>query len=97
MNHRGSELQVECGDTLCFSNHVDLDNPAVLKNEVDDHARLTSWREHEAGVAVHQTKLRCSPAPSIGCVPSRKDHKQAWIAGDEPENEVKAGLAEAAE
>jgi len=77
MNHRGSELQVECGDTLCFSNHVDLDNPAVLENEVDDHARLTSWREHEAGVAVHQSKLRCSPAPSIGCVPPRRHRRQA--------------------
>jgi hypothetical protein len=57
-NRRRLEPQVECCEPLRLCNHADLDDSMALENEVDDYARLTSWREHEAGIAVHQCELR---------------------------------------
>ncbi|HYM34511.1 MAG TPA: hypothetical protein VET48_03890 [Steroidobacteraceae bacterium] len=48
----------------CIRNQIHFDDPIFRDDEFDHHARMTSRREYEAGVAVHQSELRVLQAGS---------------------------------
>jgi hypothetical protein len=46
-----------------ISDHADLDDPALVDGELDDHTRPASRRENESAFAFHQSELRRPCAP----------------------------------
>src|SRR4051812_25163238 len=49
---------------LWIRDEADLDDPLVVENKVDDHARVAARRKHEARFAVHRSEQRRPQAVS---------------------------------